>query len=179
MENPFGAFFSGSMTYFLRVFSKFNLHLIPWPSQPSTNQVVDLEAGVPPAVGLVAKIFLPFCLTTAIDVALVYVQVHSKLSTIFHCLNMAILLAFSSFSVGGFINPKYVLTTKVAVNCGVFFTYTAFFIGITIPLPSSLKATSWLICVISLLTVLLSFKTKFKEFYDQAKRLNTRSTGDQ
>ncbi|KAG2670277.1 hypothetical protein I3760_14G078100 [Carya illinoinensis] len=112
-----------------------------------------------------AKIILPSCLTAAIDVTLVYVQVHSNFTTAFHFLNMAILLAFAAFFVGWFINPKYMVTTKAAVICGIFFTYTAFFIGVTIPLPSSLKIIGWLIYGISLIAVSLSFKMELKDCF--------------
>ncbi|KAG2670280.1 hypothetical protein I3760_14G078400 [Carya illinoinensis] len=151
----------------------------------TTDQIGDIEAGV--GLGPVeperchrmdwAKIILPSCLTAAIDVTLVYFQVHSNFPTAFHFLNIAMLLAFAGFFVGWFINPKFMVTTKVAVNCGVFFTYTAFFIGVTIPVSSSLKITGWLIYGTSLLTVSLSFKTELKEFYARAKFLNIENTG--
>ncbi|KAG7947086.1 hypothetical protein I3843_14G076100 [Carya illinoinensis] len=156
----------------------------------TTDPVGDIEAGVGlPAVGLGvellersrrrrrrhnmnwAKIIIPSCLTGAIDVTLVYIQVHSDFPTSFHFLNMAMLLAFASFFVGWFINPEYMVTTKIFVNCGAFFTYTAFFIGVTTPVPSSLKIIGWLIYAISLIAVSLSFKTEIKENYDQARRL--------
>ncbi|KAG7944355.1 hypothetical protein I3843_15G096600 [Carya illinoinensis] len=100
-----------------------------------------------------AKIMLPFCLTAAIDIALVHVQLHSQFPRDFHWLSLTILLAVACF-FAGFINPKYVGTAKVLVNCSVFFTYTSFFISITVPVSLPLKITSWLVYAISVLAVL-------------------------
>ncbi|KAG2667174.1 hypothetical protein I3760_15G099400 [Carya illinoinensis] len=111
-----------------------------------------------------AKIMLPFCLTAAIDIALVYVQLYSQFPGDFHWLSLAILLAFACFFVAGFINPKYVGTAKVLVKCGFFFTYTSFFISITVPVPLPLKITSQLVYAISVLAVVLSFKTEVKKY---------------
>ncbi|KAG7944352.1 hypothetical protein I3843_15G096300 [Carya illinoinensis] len=174
MENPLRPLFNRIRTYLLQIFSKFRLQL-PWPiSQPSTDQVVDLEeAGIAAAAAglrvevrhnmdVWAKIMLPFCLTAAIDIALVHVQLHSQFPRDFHWLSLTILLAVACFFVAGFINPKYVGTAKVLVNCSVFFTYTSFFITITVPVSLPLKITSWLVYAISVLAVVLSFSKREK-----------------
>ncbi|KAG7947085.1 hypothetical protein I3843_14G076000 [Carya illinoinensis] len=121
------------------------------------------------------KIILPSCL---IDVTLAYVQDHSNCTTASPFLNMAILLAFAAFFVGWFINPKYKVATEAAFICGIFFTYTAFFIGVTIPVPSSLKIIGWLIYGISLIAVSLSFKMELRKRYNEARRHDTTNTGE-
>ena len=102
-----------------------------------------------------AEIVIAFCLASAIDIALLSVQVHSQLPVPFHLFSLAILLAFASTVVSKFINPKFLLTAQVLEKSGVFFTVTAFFMAITIPFPFCLKFASWAVYAISALTILI------------------------
>ena len=88
-------------------------------------------------------VVIGFCLSSAIDTAILSLQVQSQLPALFHLFSLAILLAFASIVVSKFINPKFLVTVQVLEKCGVFFTVTAFFMAITIPFPLFLKFASW------------------------------------
>ena len=102
-----------------------------------------------------AEIVIAFCLASAVDIAILSVQVHSQLPALFHLFSLAILLAFASVVVSKFINPKFLRAAQVLEICGVFFTVTAFFIAITIPFPFYLKFASWVVYAISALAILI------------------------
>ena len=161
MTNPFKLFF----VPIIKLFSKFYPQLLlPRPSHSTeavdSEVVASLAVGDDDAVdqaeaqieaaGLVvvhnmewAEIVIGFCLSLAIDTAILSLQVHSQLPALFHLFSLAILLAFASIVVSKFINPKFLVTVQVLEKCGVFFTVTAFFMAITIPFPLFLKLASW------------------------------------
>jgi hypothetical protein len=161
MEKKINEFFVPTITQFFQLFSKFYPQL-PRQSPPS-GDAVDPE-GSAQATGLVVgqgnmdwtKIMVAFCLASAIDIALLSVQVHSQLPPAFHLLSLVILLAFASFFVSKFINSKFVVTAQVLQKFGVLFTVTAFFMAITIPSPFYLKLTGLAVYIISLLAILIS-----------------------
>ena len=166
MTNPFKLFFVPIIQLFSKYYPQF---LRPSPSA----ETVDSEVVAPLAAGNGAKkqaqeagllvvhhmewaeIVIGFCLASAIDVALLSLQVHSQLPAPFHLFSLAILLSFASIVVSKFINSKFLLTAQVLEKCGVFFTVTVFFVAITIPFPFYPKFDSWTVYVISALSILI------------------------
>ena len=63
-----------------------------------------------------AEIVIGFCLASAIDIALLSLQVHSQLPAPFHLFSLAILLSFASIVVSKFINPKFLVTAQALEN---------------------------------------------------------------
>nr|CCH50998.1 T3.5 [Malus x robusta] len=92
-----------------------------------------------------ATIILAYCLSTAIAMALIPIQVHSKQLPLTFCfLGLVITLSFSSILVTKCIqNSK---CPRIIVHLfhyfGVFFGVTAFFVSITIPFPLWFKCTA-------------------------------------
>ena len=184
MRNPFKLFFVPIIQLFFKFYPQLLLPR-PSPSAESVDSelVAPLAAGDNDAVdqaeaptqatgdgaekqakatGLVvvhhmewAEIVIAFCLASAVDIAILSVQVHSQLPALFHLFSLAILLAFASVVVSKFINPKFLRAAQVLEKSGVFFTVTAFFIAITIPFPSYLKFASWVVYAISALAILI------------------------
>ncbi|KAM1039391.1 hypothetical protein EV1_028501 [Malus domestica] len=104
-----------------------------------------------------AKIIMAYCLSTAIGMALVPIQLHSDhLPLTFCVLGLAILLAFTCIMVSKFIqhsnSPRRIV--HLFHYFGVFFGVTAFFISVTIPFPVWFKCTASVIYVASGLVVL-------------------------
>nr|CCH50993.1 T2.14 [Malus x robusta] len=104
-----------------------------------------------------AKIIVAYCLSTAIAMALIPIQLHSNQLPLTFCfLGLAILLAFTCIMVNKFIQHSN--SPQIIVHLfhyfGVFFGITAFFISITIPFPLWFKCTASLIYVASGLVVL-------------------------
>ena len=141
-----------SLPIFTKLLSKF------YPQASSSSDTVDPElpdmaardvtVGVEPAEAarLVVvhrhqhhmdwtDVMIGFCLTSALEIALVSVQVHTQLSATFHLLSLPILFVFVCFSFSEHMKSKFLVTGKVFQNFGVFFTITTFFIAITIPFP--------------------------------------------
>ena len=120
---------------------------------------VDPEAAVPVQVARYqnldwAKIIVVFSLASAIDIALLSVQIHSqKLPVVFYFLELTILLAFSCFFTSKSVHSNCPLVAHVLERFGIFFGVTAFFISITIPFPAVwfkciacfIYAISWLV----------------------------------
>ncbi|KAB2616419.1 hypothetical protein D8674_023007 [Pyrus ussuriensis x Pyrus communis] len=105
-----------------------------------------------------AKIIVAYCLSTAIGMALIPIQLHSNQLPLTFCfLGLAILLAFTCIMVSKFI--QYSNPPRIIVHLfhyfGVFFGVTAFFISVTIPFPLWFKCTAFLIYVASGLVVLI------------------------
>nr|CCH50964.1 T4.3 [Malus x robusta] len=104
-----------------------------------------------------ATIILSYCLSTAIGMALVPIQLHSKQLPLSFCfLGLAITLSFSSILVSKFIqNSK---CPRIIVHLfhyfGVLFGALAFFISITIPFPLWFKCTAFVIYAASGLVIL-------------------------
>ena len=159
--NSFKAFLVSITKLLLQILLKFDPWL-PRPAPPSDN-AVDLEAPPQPA-GLIVehcqkdwtKTMVVFCLTSAIAIALLPLQVHSQLPTSLLLLSVEILLCFTCFFVSEFIDSKFVVTVRVLKKFGELFTVTAFFMAITIPFLFYLKCTSWAFYSISILFVLIS-----------------------
>ena len=81
-----------------------------------------------------AKIIVVFSLASAIDIAIVSVQIPSqKLPLIFYFLELAILLAFSCFFISKSVHSNCPPVAEVLEKFGIFFGVTAFFISITVP----------------------------------------------
>ncbi|KAL4605559.1 hypothetical protein ACB092_09G038100 [Castanea dentata] len=174
ITNIFKEFFLQFITKLLQLFSKFN-------SRPSSSgDAVDPELpdpaaandGVDPvevpaeAAGLVvvhrhiqymdwADLMIGFCLSVALEMASVSAQINTQLSATFHLLSLAILFAFACFFVSQFIKPKFLVTALKLKNFGVFFSVTAFFMAITIPLPLYLKFTTGAIYTISVFAIII------------------------
>ncbi|KAK9278389.1 hypothetical protein L1049_027954 [Liquidambar formosana] len=85
------------------------------------------------------KIILAFCFASAVDIAILSVQINSKLPLTFHLLSLAISFTFASIFVAKFTTAKYPVTALVLNQMGVLFAATAFFLAVTIPFPLSLK----------------------------------------
>ena len=83
-----------------------------------------------------AKIIVVFSMASAIDIALLSVQVHSQLPVVFYFLELAILLAFTCFFTSKLFHPNCPLFAQVLDRFGIFFGVTAFFISITVPFPA-------------------------------------------
>jgi hypothetical protein len=84
-----------------------------------------------------AKIIVVFSLASAIDIALLSVQIHSqKLPVVFYFLELAILLAFSCFFTSKSVHSNCPLVAEALERFGIFFGVTAFFISITVPFPA-------------------------------------------
>lgn len=140
--------------------------VLPRASPPSSDHhAVDLEAQTQPAApaGLVvrhrdlhwAKIMAAFCMASAVDIAIVSVQVDSPLPSAFQGLSLIIIMAFASFFVSECFSLKFVVTARVLKEVGIFFMVTAFFLAITIPVPLFLKITSWVVYAICLLAIVV------------------------
>ena len=104
-----------------------------------------------------AKIIVAYCLSTAIGMALIPIQLHSNQLPLTFCfLGLTILLAFTCIMVSKFIqhsnSPRIIV--YLFHYFGVFFGITAFFISVTIPFPVWFKCTASLIYVASGLVVL-------------------------
>ena len=179
MKNILKVLFVPIITQLLTLISKFHSqHPQPSSSGDGVNSEVPDEAaarydavdpgGAAPAeaAGLVVvhrhqihmdwtEIMIGFCLASAIDIALVSVQVHAQLSATFHLLSLAILFAFACFFVSQFIKPKFLVTAQKLQKFGEFFAVTAFFIIITIPIPLYLKFATGAIYAISVLTIII------------------------
>ena len=161
LTNRFNAFLISIYKLLLQILSKFDPRLSR--PTPPCDDAVNLEAPPQPA-GLVVehckkdwtKTMVVFCLTSAIAIALLPLQVHSQLPTSLLLLSVAILLCFTCFFVSEFIGSKFVVTVRVLKKFSEFFTVTAFFMAITIPFPFYLKCTSWAFYSISVLFVLIS-----------------------
>ena len=171
MTNPFKLFF----VPIIKLFSIFYPQLLiprPSPSAEAINSEVvaplvvgddnavdQAEAPIEAADFVVMHnvewaeiVVIGFCLSSAIDMAILSLQVHSQLPALFHLFSLAILLAFASIVVSKFINPKFLLKVQVLEKCGV----TAFFKAITIQFPLYLKFASWTVYAISALAILIS-----------------------
>nr|CCH50983.1 T2.4 [Malus x robusta] len=104
-----------------------------------------------------ATIILAYCLSTAIGMALVPIQLHSKQLPLTFCfLGLAITLSFSSILVSKFIQnskcPRIIV--HLFHHFGVFFGVITFFISITIPFPLWFKCTASVIYAASGLVIL-------------------------
>ena len=162
MTSRFKLFFVTIIAQFIQLSSKYSYPQLSRPSPSTVDAIVQAEAPARVAVGVVkvqhkewTELMVTFCLASAIDIALVSVQVNSQLSTAFHLLSLTILLAFASFVVSKFIKSKLLVSAQVLENFGVFFTITAFFMAITIPFPLYLKFASWAVYTISALAILI------------------------
>ncbi|KAK9278358.1 hypothetical protein L1049_027923 [Liquidambar formosana] len=102
-----------------------------------------------------AKIIIAFCLTAAVDIALLPVQTHSQLPTTFYFPSLSMSFAFASLFVAQFIGAKYPVAARVLDRIGVFFAATTFFLAISIPFPLSLKCTTWTLYVLALLVIII------------------------
>ena len=130
ITNILKEFFLPISTKLLQFFSKF------YPRASSSSDAVnpelpDLEArddavGVDPAEAarLVVvhryqhhmdwtDVMIGFCLTSALEIALVSVQVHTQLSATFHLLSLPILFVFVCFSFSEHMKSKFLVTGKV------------------------------------------------------------------
>uniref|UniRef100_A0A7N2M753 Uncharacterized protein n=1 Tax=Quercus lobata TaxID=97700 RepID=A0A7N2M753_QUELO len=58
-------------------------------------------------------VMIGFCLTSALEIALVSVQVHTQLSATFHLLSMAILFAFVCFSFSELMKSKFLVAAQL------------------------------------------------------------------
>ncbi|KAK9278810.1 hypothetical protein L1049_028389 [Liquidambar formosana] len=101
------------------------------------------------------KVILAFCFASAIDIAILSVQIHLEVPPTFHLLSLVISFAFASLFVSKFIAAKYPSPALVLNQMAVFFAATAFFMAVTIPSPTSLKCTIWTVYALSLLAVVL------------------------
>lgn len=144
--------FPAALTKMLLLVQKLGLLQGPEPE-------VDPEAAVPVQVARYqnldwAKIMVVFSLASAIDIALLSVQVHSHLPVIFYFLDLAILLAFTCFFTSKSVHSNCPLVAHVLERFGIFFGVTAFFISITIPFPAVwFKCVAWFIYAISWLVI--------------------------
>ncbi|KAB2616421.1 hypothetical protein D8674_023009 [Pyrus ussuriensis x Pyrus communis] len=126
--------------------------------QPQLNKVINaLDNNLDLETIDWAKIIVAYCLSTAIGMALIPIQLHSHhLPQTFCVLGLAILLAFTCIMVSKFIQHSN--SPRIIVHLfhyfGVFFGVTAFFISVTIPFPPWFKCTASLIYVASGLVVL-------------------------
>ncbi|KAL6182966.1 hypothetical protein ACLB2K_044377 [Fragaria x ananassa] len=101
-----------------------------------------------------AKIIVVFSLASAIDIALLSVQVHSQLPVVFYFLELAILLAFTCFFTGKTVHSNSPPVAQVLERFGIFFGVSAFFISITIPFPAVwFKCIACFIYVVSWLVI--------------------------
>ncbi|KAF3437971.1 hypothetical protein FNV43_RR20727 [Rhamnella rubrinervis] len=121
------------------------------------------EAPVQPT-GLVAElknmdwamIVVAFCFPSAVDLALLSLQINSRqFPLIFHLFSLTILFGLASLVLSKFINSKFPNAAQTLEGASVFFVVTAFFIAITIPFPLCLKLVAWTIYAICLLLIIL------------------------
>ncbi|CAK9147888.1 unnamed protein product [Ilex paraguariensis] len=98
-------------------------------------------------------VLVAFCLASAVEIALCWVQNSGRLPLLFHFLSFFILLAFTSLLVARFVASKYPIQSQALDRVGVFCVATAFFFAVTIPFPLCLKLTSWAIYALSLLVI--------------------------
>ncbi|KAB2607480.1 hypothetical protein D8674_007197 [Pyrus ussuriensis x Pyrus communis] len=118
-----------------------------------------------------ANIIVVFCLTAAIGLALLPLQIpsHQVLhSAIFYFLGLSVLLAFTCILVSKFIHVSYcpsgISIPHIFHHFGLFFGVTAFFISITIPFPLWFKCTTYSIYATAFLLVLLC-NLHFNKYY--------------
>ncbi|GMN58029.1 hypothetical protein TIFTF001_027126 [Ficus carica] len=102
-----------------------------------------------------ANALLPVCFGTSTALTMMSVQARSEIPTIIHLVLLGVMLATASFLVSKFIVPKFPTTAHVFERVGVFVMVTAFFIAMSDPLPIYLKATTWVVYVVSLLVILV------------------------
>ena len=102
-----------------------------------------------------ADLMIGFCLSVALEMASLSAQINTQLSATFHLLSLAILFAFTCFFVSQFIKPKFLVAAQKLKNFGVFFSVTAFFMAITIPLPLYLKFATGAIYTISVFAIII------------------------
>lgn len=174
LGNRFRAFFEPIMTPLVQFFWEILPRVQRQPPVPSSGEsgdVVDSQAtpeAAPEAtaqtLGLVAghrnvdlaTIMLSFCLASSVAMVPVYMQVPSReLPTAIHVFSLAIVLAFSSFFVSELISSRLEVTSRVLKRFGMFLTATAFFVLITIRMPSYLKIIIWFVYAISFLAILV------------------------
>ena len=126
-----------------------------------SSSVVDSEAAndVPQGNGnrstYWANALLPVCFGTSMALTMMSVQALSEIPTIIHLVTLSVMFAAASFLLSKFIVPKFPMTAHVVERVGVFLMVTAFFIAMSDPLPLHLKATTWVVCVVSLLVILV------------------------
>ena len=110
-----------SLPIFTKLLTKF------YPQASSSSDTVDPElpdmAARDDAVGVVVHrhqhhmdwtdVMIGFCLTSALEIALVSVQVHTQLSATFHLLSLPILFVFVCFSFSEHMKSKFLVTGKV------------------------------------------------------------------
>ncbi|KAL4605551.1 hypothetical protein ACB092_09G037300 [Castanea dentata] len=169
ITNILKEFFLPISTKLLQLFSEFS------PQASSSSDAVNPElpdlaarddaVGVDPAeAALVHRhqhhmdwtdVMIGFCLTSALEIALVSVQVHTQLSATFHLLSPAILFAFVCISFSELVKSKFLVAAQVFKNFGIFFTITAFFIAVTIPFPPYLKFVTWAIYTIFVFAIFI------------------------
>lgn len=131
----------------------------PTPSPPS--QTIDLESQRVPASSVARqdvewqKIIMAFCFASALSIALQSLQIQSPLPLSFHLLSMAILLTFSALFVAKFVRSKFPTAARVLEQVAVFVAAGGFFLAIAIPLPLHFQFTTWSICAISLLSIII------------------------
>ncbi|XAR63851.1 hypothetical protein NMG60_11023972 [Bertholletia excelsa] len=100
-------------------------------------------------------LIMGFCLTSAVDIALLAIQTRTPSAVTFHMLCLSIVLAFSCIIVSKYITCKYPKPAKALEHAGVKFSAIAFFFAITTSLPLSLKLISWAIYFLSLLAIVI------------------------
>ncbi|KAB2616440.1 hypothetical protein D8674_023028 [Pyrus ussuriensis x Pyrus communis] len=115
------------------------------------------------------EIIIMFCLTSAIGLALLSVQIPSgQLPVIFYFLGLSILLAFTCILVSKFVHSNYcpagISIPRLFHNFGLFFGVIAFFISITIPFPLWFKCAAYSICVTAFLLIVLC-NLHFNKYY--------------
>lgn len=103
-------------------------------------------------------VMIGFFIKTATDIAVKSSQFSSINDPIFskvHLLSYLILFTFTALFVADFIRPKFLIMALVLEGLGLFLGVSAFCCSLTIPLPSSLKITTWATFVICLIVILI------------------------
>ncbi|KAF3437972.1 hypothetical protein FNV43_RR20728 [Rhamnella rubrinervis] len=134
-----------------------------FPKFGTSEAEVDTEAPVQP-MGLVAElknmdwamVVVAVCFTSAVDLALLSLQIDSRqFPLIFYLFSLTILFGLASLVLSKFINSKFPSTAQALEGASVFFVVTAFFIAITIPFPLCLKFVAWTVYAICLLLIII------------------------
>ncbi|KAL6177945.1 hypothetical protein ACLB2K_049466 [Fragaria x ananassa] len=125
------------------------------PTPPNPEAVAQADQVHPGRQNLDwAKIIVVLSLASAIEIALLSVQVHSQLPVVFYFLELAILLAFTCFFTGKTVHSNSPLVAQVLERFGIFFGVSAFFISITIPFPAVwFKCIACFVYVVSWLAI--------------------------
>ena len=131
----------------------------PQPSQPTDPEAtpVAAEQNIEPQNPQWQGIIMGFCFTSALQIALQYMNTPSQLPLTFHLLSLTVVLTFSALFVAKLISSKYPVPAQVIEEIAVFFVTTAFFLAITVPMPLCLKFLTWAIYVVLLTVFAFSF----------------------